>query len=68
MKASVQQAEQTCKDKMQWALTRGLLPATAEMVLFHQVWGALENFILLRGDSSHLPPHPPPHTLYKALL
>lgn len=30
---------------MQWAFSRGLLPMTAGMALFHQVWGALGNFI-----------------------
>lgn len=55
------QNKQTRKDKMQRAFTRGLLPVTAGMALFHQVWGALENFIPCQETVLKVP-------LYKALL
>lgn len=52
------QNKQTRKDKMQWAFTRGLLPATAEMASFTKSGVTWKTSYLSREAVSKLPPAP----------
>ena len=52
------QNKQTRKDKMQWAFTRGLLPATAEMASFTKSGVPWKTSYLSRETVSKLPPAP----------